>query len=270
MSKIIMVILALSAVSGVVFIILGFKSGGEFKDFSLNIGTELIGIFITVFAIEYIYRREEKKASQQEEKKRLIRILNNASRQGVVKALDKLIDEEWLFDGSIKDVTFYDRDFSGLNFGSARFVNCWFAGVTFDEANLQHVTFKGGGIAGKVSFKNTYMYSINLEGFSYHGVIEPLEMLLEYMLLKAKCLRYAIMPDGKRYDGRYRLPGDLEYSKIYGIQWDLKHHTLPGIAEKMAAFYDVSLEEYLAGQDWARENSNLIYEAGVDALNSKL
>lgn len=58
-------------------------------------------------------------------------------------------------------------------------------------------------------------------------------------------LWHATMPNGKRYDGRFNLWGDLE-----------------GIADKsdiedpefMAMIYAVSLEEYLAGQEWAEEN----------------
>lgn len=54
------------------------------------------------------------------------------------------------------------------------------------------------------------------------------------------------MPDGTRYDGRYRLAGDLEVAKV-------DKHDIDDPAA-MAQFYKVSLEDYLQGQKWAEEN----------------
>jgi predicted DCC family thiol-disulfide oxidoreductase YuxK len=59
-------------------------------------------------------------------------------------------------------------------------------------------------------------------------------------------LRFVPMPDGKRYDGRYRLPGDLDWARENGVDID--------DPEAMAKWYSVSLEEYLEGQEWADEN----------------
>lgn len=59
-------------------------------------------------------------------------------------------------------------------------------------------------------------------------------------------LRRSIMPDGNLYNGRFCLKGDLEWaSSHYGV--DVNKASV----EEMADYYDVSLEEYVAGQKWA-------------------
>ena len=54
------------------------------------------------------------------------------------------------------------------------------------------------------------------------------------------------MPDGKKYDGRYNLAGDFAYAKRSEVDM--------GSPEDMALWYGVSLETYLQGQQWARNN----------------
>ena len=65
-------------------------------------------------------------------------------------------------------------------------------------------------------------------------------------LARAASLRLATMPDAHPYEGRYRLPGDLAGAKEVGIDQN--------DAEQMAAWYEVSVREYLAGQKWAEAN----------------
>ena len=53
------------------------------------------------------------------------------------------------------------------------------------------------------------------------------------------------MPKARCYNGCYNLSGDLEAAVHKGINLE--------DPEAMAAFYEVSLEDYLAGQEWASE-----------------
>jgi hypothetical protein len=64
-------------------------------------------------------------------------------------------------------------------------------------------------------------------------------------LQEAKRLQFATMPNEKKYDGRYNLQGDYESALAEGV--DINDINL------MAKFYDVSLEEYLEGQDWHKK-----------------
>ena len=81
--------------------------------------------------------------------------------------------------------------------------------------------------------------------------------MTEKQLVSLKSLVGTLLPDGKRYDGRYNLEGDLaEVVEIFG---------LPTSQQILAIFYGVPVEVYLAGQEWARENlAKLRREAGLE------
>lgn len=62
-------------------------------------------------------------------------------------------------------------------------------------------------------------------------------------------LRRTTLPDGRKYDGRYCLHGDIAWAKTrYGI--DFNDTTV----EQMAKYYEVPLEDFIAGQRWAIDN----------------
>ena len=54
------------------------------------------------------------------------------------------------------------------------------------------------------------------------------------------------MPDGTRYDRRFRLKGDLELDQVLGV--DIEDE------DQMARRYGVDIEIYRAGQEWAQQN----------------
>lgn len=62
-------------------------------------------------------------------------------------------------------------------------------------------------------------------------------------------LRRTVMPDGQLYDGRYCLVGDLTWART---QYSLDVNV--ATPQQMADYYEVSLERYLEGQRWAKEN----------------
>jgi len=57
------------------------------------------------------------------------------------------------------------------------------------------------------------------------------------------------MPSGGIYDGRYNLPYDVELFK--------KHAKDVNNIQEWAFFYGVAVNEYLVGQEWARNHSEL-------------
>lgn len=69
-------------------------------------------------------------------------------------------------------------------------------------------------------------------------------------LVTTLALWKAIMPDGTRYNGRFNLPHDFAVARRKGFN--------PNDAESMAKYYEVSLESFLEGQRWARENLELL------------
>lgn len=73
-------------------------------------------------------------------------------------------------------------------------------------------------------------------------------------LAQADALSDATMPDGKRYDGRLRLAGDLARIQKLGHESD----------EAIAAFYRISVTDYVTGQAWADEELDRIRRIAAD------
>jgi hypothetical protein len=65
-------------------------------------------------------------------------------------------------------------------------------------------------------------------------------------LVTALALWKCVMPDGKLYNGRFNLAHDFTVARRKGYN--------PNSPESMAAYYGVTLEDYLEGQAWAREH----------------
>ena len=74
--------------------------------------------------------------------------------------------------------------------------------------------------------------------------------LSDLQLAKAASLKGAYMQDGKLYDGRYNLEGDLLESIKLGVK--------SGSPLSMAKFYGVAVDEYLKGQAWADEHLSAV------------
>ncbi|MBK8032208.1 MAG: hypothetical protein IPK17_22565 [Chloroflexi bacterium] len=103
---------------------------------------------------------------------------------------------------------------------------------------LQHAQFEGANLS-----------KLKANGLGCIAVTSRLRKIDVEQLVVMSDLRRTIMPDGKLYDGRYCLVGDLNWALTrYGI--DVNKAT----PEQMAAYYDVSLEAYLDGQRWAKAN----------------
>jgi hypothetical protein len=87
----------------------------------------------------------------------------------------------------------------------------------------------------------------------------------ERQLARAEALADATLPDGNRYDGRYKLPSDLSHARQDGVYSDQ--------VERMADWYGVTTEQYQQGQEWAvhqlddlLEAASVIEEAEIEWL----
>jgi hypothetical protein len=104
-------------------------------------------------------------------------------------------------------------------------------------ANLEDADLAGVNLAGAdltfANLKNTSLIEANMQGAD----------LSQVRLDKIRRLRWAIMPDGKRYSGMYELPNDLE--DVGTIPANLNEH------EFLAEFYGVTPEEYVRGKQEA-------------------
>jgi hypothetical protein len=101
--------------------------------------------------------------------------------------------------------------------------------------------------------RNAYLYKTNLtDSYLQEANLTGARELEDWQLATVKYLRKAILPNGKPYNGRFNLRGDLSwaYDKMKIDKDDDNYN------QAMADFYGVSLDDYLQGQAWAKENLN--------------
>jgi len=158
----------------------------------------------------------ERRAIRQE-KKNLILQMSSPTNAIAREAVRILRMRGWLTDGTLR----------GANLLRANLRKAY-----LERADLQDVLFY------KAELQGAYLQWSNLKGT---------RRLEEYQLAQVKYFRGATMPDGSCYNGRFNLTGDRAWA----------HHVLkidPENHQAMADFYEVSLEDYLQGQIWAREH----------------
>ncbi len=182
-------------------------------DFYANVSTELISIVITILVIDGL---NERRAIQQE-KQALILQLSSPTNIIAKEAARILRMRGWLTDGTLQ-------------------------GANLLRANLRKAFLVKADLRGarlyKANIWDAYLQEANLT-----GAME----LEDWQLVTVKYLRKAILPDGKLYNGRFSLRGDLSWAcDKLGIAKDND--------QAMADFYGVPVDEYRQGQVWAVEN----------------
>jgi hypothetical protein len=206
------------------------RIGGELM---LNCGSEILGIIVTVVVIDWVYHLRGEKAL----KERLIREMGSRHNSIALKAVIELSVHGWLEDGSLRSSQFYEADLSDAYLFGVDFEGAGFHTVNFSNANLRHANFKNASFEGKIRFDNAILAYANFKGSTFS---EPLKFI------NADDMAEAILPDGKKYDGRYRLKGDLEMYESMRNEF--------GLIMSWAEFYGISEKEYEEGQRWADEN----------------
>ena len=182
-------------------------------DFYANVSTELISIVITILVIDGL---NERRAIQQE-KQALILQMSSPTNFIAKEAARILRMRGWLTDGTLQ-------------------------GANLLRANLRKVLLVKADLRGALFYKaeiwDAYFHETNLTGAV---------KLEDWQLVTVKYLRKSILPDGKLYNGRFNLRGDLSwaYDKL-GIDRDND--------QAVADFYGVPVDEYRQGQAWAAEN----------------
>jgi hypothetical protein len=184
-----------------------------------NFSTEIIGAIITFILFELVVGaqrdREQKKEQQKRDLAPLMRRAHSRHNHIALAALEELRILGMLPDGALAYM-----EWRGSNWRDANLY----------DANLR-----------EADLTNADLYQADLVSADLTGAIVSDEQL-------ASCdiMYQAIMPDGRRYDGRYRLQGDFALANRKKIDTDSP--------EAMADWYGVTLEQYLEGQKWADEN----------------
>jgi uncharacterized protein YjbI with pentapeptide repeats len=171
----------------------------------------------------------------------LIRKLRSPENKVVLQAVEELRARGWLEDGSLKGIPLCYAHLQNADLFKAGLIK-----VDLHQANLESVDLSLANLEGaklaRANLRNANLDEVNLQGADlFKANLEGAHNLNERQLSQAKRLWGAIMPDGTSYDGRYNLPGDLEFAKWGNV--DIND------PEAMADFLGVPLEVYLRGQE---------------------
>jgi hypothetical protein len=166
--------------------------------------------------------------------------LDSWDNRTVLQAVEELRVRGWLGDGSLDGVPLCDCNLEGADLLKARLRK-----VDLHRAHLQGADLSMADLTGAklsrarlqdANFSQAILKDVDL----YKANLAGARNLTGEQLAQAKRLYGATMPDGSVYDGRFNLPGDLDFA-----HWGRVDAADP---QAMAEFLGVSLEDYLKGQ----------------------
>lgn len=177
-------------------------------------------------------------------KANLIARLGSDDRQTALRALWEIRAYGWLWDGSLARSDLSGTNLAGGDLSKGMLRKVWLVGARLVEADLSEADLEGGDLSGAdlsgAQLRGSNLRRANLSGANLTGAdVEEAE------LCRCGGLIGATMPDGSRYDGRYRLPDDLDPLQLAGLSAD---------DARLADWYDVPGTAYAAGQRWAAEH----------------
>lgn len=211
-------------------------------DLLLNLGTEALGVVLTVYIIDSVY----KKINDEDHKGYLIRQLSNNN--NATPAFNEVRRKNWAYDGSLEQVSIEnsnleDAGFALVKMSRARFEdvnlnNSFFGLGDYTDCTFVNTTFEGADFSG-ASLKGVNFHNCILLNAHFHNIDEQ--------LIDALSLHGTIMPNGSKYDGRYQFPHDIKFFFLRNID---------NIPSNCAQYYGISVNEYEEGQSWAKININ--------------
>ena len=240
-----------AAILASIAMLLWWYYGIEFDTILPNIVTDLLGVALTVFVIDTMYRLR----SDAERKRVLIKKLGSKNNDIATEALHEIDAEGWLLDGSLRNAfllscnlngsSFTGADLQQVSFGFASLrATTWFE-ADLTGAYLDFADFTGATFAMKADIPGRYAEA-DLTRASMHNANLTGAVIRDEQLFKTKSLWRATMPDGQLYDGRYNLPYDIELFQT--------HNSQDAPPDVWASFYSVTIDRYIKGQLWAVAN----------------
>ena len=249
--------------------------------FYANIGTELISIAITVLVIDKLAIQRQENQNELHLKAGLIARAGSRIRETSVAAIDELARHGWLYDGTLAEANLQGANLKGTvlhatyqggaNFKDAHLQKADLSDMRLYEVNLEqadlqrtklsraqlvNANLKGANL-DYANLEGAYLFLTDLEGAHlYHTNLKDAKLwnanllgaknLTDLQLASASRLRDATMQNGRRYDGRFNLAGDIQDAEDDGI--DVNEE------KSMAAWYGIALADYFQGQEWAKKH----------------
>ncbi|MBN1313633.1 MAG: pentapeptide repeat-containing protein [Anaerolineae bacterium] len=171
---------------------------------------------------------------------------------GVAATLDECRANGWLEDGSLRGVNLENAELQWAKLSNADLQGARLAGANLRGADLHGAVLQEADLSG-ADLSQANLQDADLTGALLEAARLDRAQVTEMQLAKAEALADAILPDGNRYDGRYKLIGDLHNARLDGAY--------PDRPEQMADWYGVSLIQYHRGQKWAHEQLDYLLEA---------
>jgi hypothetical protein len=147
-------------------------------------------------------------------REQLIRQLHSYYNPVALQSIEELRVLGYLSDGSLNGL-----DLRGSDWREANLYEAVLIGADLRNANLHNADFA-------------------------HANLKDAQVT-EEQLVTTKILWLCVMPDGSLYDGRYNLPHDFTVATRKG-------HDIRS-PESMAAYYNVTVDQYADGQRWAQQ-----------------
>lgn len=173
--------------------------------------------------------------------------LHSWDNKSVQEAVAALRVHGWLQDGALDGVPLCYAHLEGCDLmgASLRMVDLHQADLRWADLSLADLT---GALMARVNLEGANLSQASLKNADlYKANLGSARNLTDAQLAQARRLYGAIMPNGSVYDGRYNLPGDLEFARWGRVD---SHDQ-----QAMANFLGVSLEVYLEGQQAWQELS---------------
>lgn len=211
-------------------------------DFYANVSLDCLSVAFAILVIDRLNERREIGLL----KAQFIREMNNPDNGIALRAVAELSARSWMRDGSLRKAHLAVANLQGVIM----------VGCNLQEANLMSANLQRAKIY-YVDLWHADMSKATLGGARLIGTNLQEAKVTDQQLITVCKLVHATMPDGRDYDGRFNLSGDIDT-----VKWHDRNYGDPAV---MASYYGVPVEDYLVGQEWAREHlADLRREAGLD------
>ena len=162
----------------------------------------------------------------------------------VLRAVDELRARGSLSNNTLAWICLQYANLKGANLNAANFKNTDLHKANLEMADLSYANLCNARLV-RARMQLVNLDEATLEGANLVGAnLQGAKHVSNEQLSRVSRLRGSILPDGALYDGRFNLPGDFADASILHV--DLNSPTA------IAAFYGVSEDEFLRGQEWRR------------------
>jgi uncharacterized protein YjbI with pentapeptide repeats len=172
--------------------------------------------------------------------------LRSSDHRIVLRAVEELRARGCLSGNTLCWICLQYADLQGASLSAANLQNADLFKANLERADLSCANLNGAKLV-RAKMQMANLANACLDGASLVGAnLQGAKNISDEELSRASRMRVAILPEGNLYDGRFNLPGDLADASILRV--DLNDPAA------IAAFYGVSLESFLRGQEWRRAN----------------